>query len=64
MGQMNPIESLQDAQRIARAHNMFLVSKGTQFLLFRRTPSRPVFLGARADASAIRSLVSRCATTK
>jgi len=63
MGQAKSIQHLRDAEQIARAHNMFVLNRGEQFLLYRRTRTRPVFLGARADASALRSLVSRCAST-
>ena len=66
MGQTTPLtadELFDEAAQMARTHNMFISRKGTRFELFRRTPSRPVFLGARVDALALRRLVSRCATT-
>lgn len=63
MGQRDPLEQLHDAEQIARSHNMFVIRQGERFLLYRRTRTRPVFLGARSEATAFCSLVSRCATT-
>ena len=56
-------DPMSEAQAIARAHNMFVVSRGEQFSLYRRTPARPVFLGARSNESALHTLVKRCAAT-
>ena len=64
MGQSTPVEQLEEARMIARTHNMFVVSKGERFSLFRRTSVRPVFLGERSSAAELRSLVSRCARSK
>lgn len=64
MDPRDPVEQLHDAEQIARSHNMFVIRRGDRFLLFRRTRSRPVFLGARSEAAALRSLVSRCASSR
>jgi hypothetical protein len=64
MGQSASTKHLGDAEQIARAHNMFVVLKGEHYLLYRRTRTRPVFLGSRGDVPGIRSLISRCAASK
>lgn len=56
-----PAEQLKEAEQLARSHNMFFTRKGEEFTLYRRTPSRPVFLGKRSTPAALRQLVSRCA---
>lgn len=64
MGQRAPIspdDLLKQAEQLARTHNMFFTRKGEEFALYRRTPTRPVFLGKRSTPAALRQLVSRCA---
>lgn len=61
MRQHSPQQQFSEARQIAADHNMFVVDKGNRFLLYRKTPARPVFLGMRTNASALRSLVCRCA---
>ena len=56
--------AIESAYAIARRHNMFLVAQGSDYLLYRRTRTRPVFLGKRSDADSLRRLVTRCACTK
>jgi len=67
MGQRAPIDTdelLEQARQLARSHNMFFTCQGEEFTLYRRTPTRPVFLGRRATPAALRQLVSRCAACK
>ncbi|MFT3964103.1 hypothetical protein [Propionivibrio sp.] len=67
MGQRDPLDPddlLEQARRLASRHNMFFTRQGEAFALFRRTPTRPVFLGRRSTPSALSQLVSRCAACK
>lgn len=67
MGQRAPIspdDLLKQAEQLARTHNMFFTRNGEEFTLYRRTPTRPVFLGRRSTPSALRQLVSRCAACR
>ena len=57
----SPRQQFKEARQIAFDHGMFVVDKGAQFLLYRRTPTRPAFLGKCASAQALRALVCRCA---
>lgn len=64
MPKSTPEEHLSDARRIAREHNMFVLSRGNALLLYRRTGGeRSALLGRCASAAALRSLVQRCAKT-
>lgn len=60
----SPVQQFKEARQIAADHNMFVVDKGGRFLLYRKTPTRPVFLGQRTDVAAFRSFVCRCANFK
>lgn len=60
----SPRQQFKEARQIASDHNMFVVDKGDQFLLYRKTPTRPAFLGKRSSAQAIRNLVCACANFK
>ena len=60
----SPQQQFKEARQIAADHNMFVVDKGDRFLLYRKTPARPVYLGMRSDAVAFRSFVSKCAKFK
>ena len=60
----SPTQQFKEARQIAADHNMFVVDKGGRFLLYRKTPARPVYLGMRADAAAFRSFVCKCANFK
>lgn len=60
----SPQQQFKEARQIAADHNMFVVDKGDQFLLYRKTPTRPVYLGMRSNAAAFRSFVCKCADFK
>lgn len=64
MAQKSTEGALQTAYEIAARHNMFLVPQGNEYLLYRRTKTRPMFLGKRSDEVSLRSLVKRCASIK
>lgn len=67
---MSPAQEFGYACRIAREHGMFVVDKaapgdaGTDHILYRETPTRPVRLGRRRDIGEFRRLVERCAGIK
>lgn len=60
MRQHTPKQQFREAQTIAAEHNMFVVDKGSAFLLYRKA-ERPVFIGKRSSASALRTLVCNAA---
>lgn len=57
-------DPLKEARKIATAAGMFFVEKGSEFRLFRKTPARVVFLGARSNPDGLFSFVKRCAASK
>lgn len=59
--QHSPLQQFKEAQQLAADHGMFVVDKGTQFLLYRKMPTRNVFLGKRNSAAAFRLFVEQCA---
>lgn len=63
MRQHTPKQQFREAQQLAADNGMFVVDKGDRFLLYRKA-ERPVYLGMRSSASALRALVSRCAATR
>lgn len=58
--QHNPLQQWKEAKQIASDYNMFIVEKGGQYLLYRKTP-RPVLIGKRGSVEGIRSMVEKCA---
>lgn len=60
--QLTPEMSLE----VARRHGMFILTKGGNFELYRRThrQAKPAFLGRRQDFDGIQQLITRCAGTK
>lgn len=58
----NPLQVLKEAKQIARDHGCFVVEKPGRFLLYRKTPTRNVYVGFRSDVNALRAYV--CAVTK
>lgn len=59
--QHNPLQQWREAQQIAADYNMFIVHKGDKYVLYRKLPTRPVYLGQRGSVSGIRALVEKCA---
>ena len=55
---------LKEAKVLASSSGMFIVDKGDERILYRKTPTRVVRLGQRRDADALRSFVRRCASHK
>lgn len=62
--QHTPLQQYKEARQIASDYGMFVVDKGGRYVLYRKTPTRPVWLGQRSDPGALRSLVCRCAGVK
>lgn len=59
-----PLQQFKQACQIARDHGMFVVDKGDTFILYRKTPIRPVCLGKVSSAEALFRKVSRCASSR
>ena len=58
------IDPLKEARRLARAAGLFVVEKGADFCLYRKTPARAVYLGKRSNPAGLFSLVKRCAAAQ
>ncbi len=56
----SPTQQFKEAQHLAKDHGMFVVDKGDRFLLYRKLPSRNVFLGMRSTVEAFRRFVASC----
>jgi hypothetical protein len=54
-------QQVKEAQQLARDHGMFVVDKGTRYLLYRKMPHRNVFIGTRGSPAALLKFVSDCA---
>lgn len=59
--QHSPLQQLKEAQQFAHDHGMFVVDKGSRYLLYRKMHHRNVFLGTRASPAALLKFVSDCA---
>jgi len=59
-----PADYLKEARSIAEPAGLFFTAQGAEFKLYRKTPARVVYLGSRASASGLCSLVKRCAGGK
>lgn len=59
MPRHTPQKQFKEAKQIASDHGCFVVEKGGRYLVYRRTPMRPVYLGARSSASALRSFICK-----
>lgn len=57
--QHTPRQQFKEAQQIARDHGLFVVEKAGKYLLYRKTPVKPVYLGARCSAETLRSFVCK-----
>lgn len=55
----NPIQVIKEAKQIANDHGCFVAEKGGRFHVYRKTPSRAVWLGSRGTPDALRSFVCR-----
>jgi hypothetical protein len=62
-----PAQSIREAHRVARERGMYIIEKpmptGAEYLLYRRTDGRGIFIGKRVSALAILQFVKRAATT-
>lgn len=70
MRQHSPAQQFREACQIARDHGMFVVDKpskdgaATDYILYRKTPAKPVRVGRRRDIADFRRFVERAATVK
>jgi len=62
--QHSPLQQFKEAQQLARDHGMFVVDKGSRYLLYRNLPHRNVYLGMRSSVEAFRRFVAACADGK
>ena len=60
----SPAQQYKEARQIAADYGMYIVDKGGRYTVYRKTPSRPVYLGQRSDAASLRTFVCRCAGVK
>lgn len=59
-----PADYLKEARQAARNAGLFFTEKADGFNLYRKTEARVVYLGHRANASGLCTLVKRCAVAK
>lgn len=50
---------LDEAKKLARTNGLFVVTRADQHLIYRRTPSRNVFVGRRTSAEGLRQRVRK-----
>lgn len=66
----SPAQQFREACQIARDHNMFVVEKpakdaeATDYILYRKTPTKPQRVGRRRDIADFRRFVERAVTVK
>ncbi len=54
---------LDEAKQLARTNGLFVVTRADQHLIYRRPPSRNVFIGRRTTAEGLRQLVRKIVST-
>jgi len=57
MTRHSPIQQLKEARQIALDHGCFVCEKGGKYLVYRKTPMRPVYLGSRGTPETLRRFV-------
>lgn len=55
----NPIQVIKEAKQIASDHGCFVSEKGGRFHVYRKTATRPVWLGSRGTPESLRALVCK-----
>jgi len=53
-----------EARQLARAHGCMVTERGGQYLVYRTTAARPVFVGSRTSPEALRAFVRRVTTSQ
>jgi hypothetical protein len=61
---MTTVREIKEVKKFALDHGMFVVEKGADFLLYRRTPARNVRLGCSRSVARLQKLAVRCASTQ
>lgn len=59
--QHSPQQQFKEAKQIAADHGLYVVEKAGKYLLYRRNPQKPIYLGARSSAQSLRSFVCKIA---
>ena len=59
MPSQTPLPALIESRRLASANGCYVIEKGARYLVYRKTPARPVFLGYRSTPEALRAFVVR-----
>ena len=57
MTRHSPLQQLREAKQIAADHGCFVTEKAGKYLVFRKMPTRPVYLGARGTPETLRRFV-------
>ena len=61
MTRHSPLQQIKEAKQIARDHGMYVVEKAGSFILYRKTDTGSVRIGARSTPGGLRQFVCRCA---
>lgn len=59
MPRLTSLQPVKEAMKIARDHGCYVIEKGDRYLVYRKTPARPVFLGYRTTPEALRAFVRK-----
>lgn len=64
----SPQQQVSHAHALARDHGLYVVEKSTatglQFILYRKTPGRSIYLGRRSSPKGIRQYVEKIITPR
>ena len=59
MTRHSPLQQIKEAKQIALDHGCFVVEKADKYLVYRKMPVKPVFLGARGTPASLRNFVCK-----
>lgn len=55
----DPRQVLKEARQIANDHGCIVSEKDGKYVVYRKTPTRPVYLGSRGTPEALRAFVCK-----
>ncbi|MER2537663.1 MAG: hypothetical protein ABTQ26_00325 [Azonexus sp.] len=59
MPRHTPQQQFKEAKQIAKDHGCFVIEKAGRYLVYRKTPMRAVYLGARSTPETLRAFVCK-----
>lgn len=58
-----PRQPFNDAKKLASAHNLFVREQSSEYLLYRRMPTRAVYIGKRSTPETLLAFVRKVIKT-